>query len=76
MLLFLSGNKSNEEEGDDNDGDGDGDDVDELLHLEDSDTEVSCDNDVGPVLQVKAFSIFFSFWNLVCYSKSIYCVLF
>ncbi|KAF1382206.1 hypothetical protein PFLUV_G00141240 [Perca fluviatilis] len=40
----INGNISNEEEdGDDED--------DELLHLEESDTEESCDEDVGPVLQ-------------------------
>ncbi|XP_031145496.1 ribosomal RNA processing protein 1 homolog B [Sander lucioperca] len=41
----INGNISNEEEGDDEDDD------DELLHLEESDTEESCDEDVGPVLQ-------------------------
>ncbi|XP_054470840.1 ribosomal RNA processing protein 1 homolog B-like [Anoplopoma fimbria] len=40
----LNGNVSNEDEGDDSDDA-------ELLHEEDSDTEVSCDEAVGPVLQ-------------------------
>ncbi|XP_059199578.1 ribosomal RNA processing protein 1 homolog B-like isoform X2 [Centropristis striata] len=41
------GNKSNEA----GDGDDDDDDDDDDLHLEDSDTEMSCDDDIGPVLQ-------------------------
>ena len=43
---LLPGNVSNKEEKDLDD--------DELLHLEDSDTELQQDEDIGPVLQVKA----------------------
>lgn len=48
LSWFLSGNKSNEEDEDDED---------ELLHLGASDT----DDEIGPVLQVKAFSLSFVF---------------
>ncbi|KAF3842672.1 hypothetical protein F7725_001521 [Dissostichus mawsoni] len=62
----INGNKSNEEEDDDDDDDDDDDeeddDDDELLHLEeDSETEEPCDEVVGPVLQVKAFSLLMVF---------------
>ena len=50
LALLFSGCKSHE----DGDEDDDDDDEEELLHLEDSDTELPCDDDVGPVLQVKA----------------------
>ncbi|KAA8588466.1 hypothetical protein FQN60_001660, partial [Etheostoma spectabile] len=43
----INGNISNKEAGDEDDEDYDN----ELLHLEESDTEESCDEDVGPVLQ-------------------------
>lgn len=47
---MFSGKKPKEEDDEDDD-----DDDDDLLHLEDSDTEAPCDEDVGPVLQVKPF---------------------
>ncbi len=52
LVCLFSGKKSNKEEDDDEDDD-------ELLHLEDSDTEAPCDDDMGPVLQVKPFLCFF-----------------
>ncbi|XP_041806569.1 ribosomal RNA processing protein 1 homolog B isoform X2 [Chelmon rostratus] len=45
-----AGDKSNQEEEEEDDDEGDEDDDDEL-HLEDSDTEAPCDDDIGPVLQ-------------------------
>ncbi|XP_029315431.1 ribosomal RNA processing protein 1 homolog B [Cottoperca gobio] len=50
----INGNEEkddDDEDDDEEDDDEDDDDADELLHLEDSDTEESCDEDVGPVLQ-------------------------
>ncbi|KAI3356612.1 hypothetical protein L3Q82_017817 [Scortum barcoo] len=44
----INGNKSHTKRGDDGQSD---DSDDELLHQEDSDTEVPCDDDIGPVLQ-------------------------
>ena len=41
LVSLLTGSKSNQEEDD------------ELLYSEDSDTELPCDGDIGPVLQVK-----------------------
>ncbi|KAM6978451.1 uncharacterized protein rrp1 [Tautogolabrus adspersus] len=46
----INGRKSNEDE-EDEDEDDEEDDEDELLHLEEEDTEMPCDEDVGPVLQ-------------------------
>lgn len=54
---MCSGDKSNQEEEEEDDDEGDEDDDDEL-HLEDSDTEAPCDDDIGPVLQVRAFSFY------------------
>ncbi|XP_044221982.1 ribosomal RNA processing protein 1 homolog B-like isoform X2 [Thunnus albacares] len=45
----INGRKSHEE--DDDDDDDDDEDEDDFLHLEDSDTELPCDDDMGPVLQ-------------------------
>ncbi|XP_042283201.1 ribosomal RNA processing protein 1 homolog B [Thunnus maccoyii] len=48
----INGRKSHEEDDEDDDGDDDDDeDEDDFLHLEDSDTELPCDDDMGPVLQ-------------------------
>lgn len=56
MVYLFSGNKSDEEDEDE----------DELLHLEeDSDTEGPCDEDIGPVLQVKPLFIYIPLFNLL-----------
>lgn len=56
MVSLFSGNKSDEEDEDE----------DELLHLEeDSDTEEPCDEDIGPVLQVKPLFIYIPLFNLL-----------
>ncbi len=68
---MCSGNKLHEKKGDDESDD-------ELLHLEDSDTEVPCDDDIEPVLQVMAFPSpgDLAFSLLICYGQAIHCFIF